>query len=147
VAQTGRKNVNIGAGSLPSGTISTTFTFVQNTTPSNAPGGFQFGGMAFSLDAFQNGVLQDDFNFDPNNPIEITITYTDGDIANLNEDDLNLLFYNEDTGNWESGGITIVSRDTTNNTITFAIEHLTEFGLFEVQTTDSYIYLPFVIRP
>jgi hypothetical protein len=140
--------VSVGANSLPAGSLPTTLTLIQTDSPTAAPGNFQFGGISFSLNAFQNGTPQEGFTFNPDDPPQITITYTDGDVDGLNEDDLALYFYNEDTDAWETGGITIISRNPAANTITVAIDHLTDFAMFAPVADENYrVFLPIVLRP
>jgi uncharacterized repeat protein (TIGR01451 family) len=61
-------------------------------------------------------------------PLTVTIEYTDGDLNGQDEDTLELMYWNGDA--WVTDGITIVERDTVDNRLVGAIEHLTEFALF-----------------
>ncbi|MFZ4664545.1 MAG: hypothetical protein ACOYNY_46560, partial [Caldilineaceae bacterium] len=117
---------------FPAGVVDevTTFIFNDVTTPSSVPTGFKFAGTSFTLDAFRNNIPLDNLQFNGNGII-ITLTYPDS-ILGPNDDEAQLIlqYYDEDTGQWRSDGITIQNRDLANNKLTIAITHLTEFALF-----------------
>lgn len=133
----GQINVTIGADSLPPGSPQTTLTLFKQEAASPALGDFKFGGIAFQINAFQNGVLQENFSFNSGHPLEVSLMYTDADISGADEALLGLYYFDEVTGSWKTDGITIVSRDTANNTIVVTIAHLTEFALFEFTGTEA----------
>ena len=134
-------DMSLGANALPAGSPTTTLRI------SDAPNGnIQFGQFSFSIDAYQNGALIDDFQFDPANPPQLTINYRDDDILG-DEALMTLKYFNEGTGLWQTDGITIISRDTAANTITVTIAHLTDFALFDGATGGYTIYLPLIMRP
>jgi hypothetical protein len=107
-----------------------------------APQAYKFAGLAFTLEAYIDGVLTTPYTL--TNPITLTITYSDADIADIlgGEQDLNLWVW---TGSeWSSAGITLVAEDLANNQLTYTISHFSEFALFG---WDGYrVYLPTVIR-
>jgi len=116
--------------SIPTGAVSETTTLVASEilSPTGAPGTFRFAGVLFNLQAFQNNQPETDFTFQ--NPIVVTLTYTDNDIAGLDEDSLELHYYDTAISSWKSDGITVVSRNPAANQIVLSIVHLTPFGLF-----------------
>lgn len=64
-------------------------------------------------------------------PIEITITYTDAEVAGLDETSLTPFLFNPGTGIFDTPvpESDIVSRDPINNTITFLVGHFSTYGL------------------
>ncbi|MBI4692172.1 MAG: carboxypeptidase regulatory-like domain-containing protein [Candidatus Terrybacteria bacterium] len=61
-----------------------------------------------------------------NNSIEITINYNESDIpAGSSENNLQLAYWNTTTNTWDAVAATV---DTTNNTITARVDHLTDFA-------------------
>lgn len=65
--------------------------------------------------------------FDP--PISVTITYTDAEIAGMDEAALSVYQYNEVSGVFDIPVTTITNRDLDNNTITFTVSHFSIYGL------------------
>ncbi|MCB9445852.1 MAG: tandem-95 repeat protein, partial [Ardenticatenaceae bacterium] len=124
------------------GTDDFTLVYRETAVAGPAPQNYKFAGLAFTLDAYVNGVVTSPYTL--TNPITLTITYSDADIANImgGEQDLNLWYW---TGSeWSSAGITLVAEDLDNNQLTYTISHLTEFALFG---WDGYhVYLPVAIR-
>ncbi|MEM7028117.1 MAG: LamG-like jellyroll fold domain-containing protein [Chloroflexota bacterium] len=112
-----------------------------------APDGFIFVGVAFDLTAFVNDQVQNSFTFDQ--PIMLTLSYTDIQIAGIDENSLSLYYFDEASSSWRTDGITIVERDVDNNRLRVSISHLTTFGLFgrENEIGDEInLYFPLVIR-
>jgi hypothetical protein len=62
-------------------------------------------------------------------PIEVTIAYTDAEVADYIEGQLRVFQYNTTTMKFDIEVTTIVSRDTVNNEISFTIDHFSTFGL------------------
>lgn len=116
--------------SVPTGAVSETTTLVASEilSPTGAPGTLRFAGVYFQLDAFQDNQQVDGLTFQ--NPIVVTLTYTDNDIAGLDEDSLEFHYYDTATSSWKSDGIAIVSRNPADNQLVVSITHLTPFGLF-----------------
>jgi len=87
--------------------------------------------------------------FDP--PIAVTISYTDKELTKLgvvNESNLKLFLFNDDTGQWDIEVVEIAdpqstdlrwieSRDTVNNTITFRTRTFSSFGIGGSIDTDG----------
>ncbi len=59
------------------------------------------------------------------NSIEISITYSDSDIPAGSEDNLQLAYWNTTSNTWDPVAATL---DTTNNTLTAKVDHLTDFA-------------------
>ena len=119
----GSVTVDVPAGAV-TGTIE--LVYVDQAGPV-APGTFQFAGRSFSLNAYRENGLVNDFVFQQ--PVTVVVQYTDAEIGSIGEDALALYFYDEASSSWSRVGITVVSRDPANNRITFQISHLTEFAL------------------
>ena len=119
----GSVTVDVPAGAV-TGTIE--LVYVDQAGPV-APGAFQFAGRSFSLNAYRENGLVDDFVFQQ--PVTVVVQYTDAEIGSIGEGALTLYFYDEAASGWSTAGITVVSRDPANNRITFQISHLTEFAL------------------
>jgi len=115
--------------SIPAGAVITT-TIIQYTpvySVTDPPSGYGLAGHAFDLDAYQGGTLVPSFVF--SKPVTITIHYSDGDVAGLDENMLTLLYWNGSA--WASDGISVVERNPAQNYIVVTITHLSEFALFE----------------
>ena len=72
-------------------------------------------------------------------PIAVTITYTDAEIAGMDEPTLRVFVYNPGSGvfDQEISGSDIVSRDLAHNAITFRVDHFSTFGLAASRDTDK----------
>lgn len=70
-------------------------------------------------------------------PITITISYTDAEVAGLDEINLRVVLFNEISGMYDIEITTIVNRDLVNNTISFTVDHFSKFGLGTLRDTDS----------
>jgi hypothetical protein len=133
-----------GQVSLPAGlvTSTTTFTYTQIVTPTQATGGFAFAGRSFTLiatDAAGQPVTTFAGRY------TITLNYQDADwqVAGIpTEANLNLYYWNGTT--WVAllpcAGCSL---DTVNNRITVVLDHLTEFALLGKPWL-NWIYLPLV---
>ena len=123
---------------VPAGAVTESITLAYTdlpNAPAAPPAGFQFGNKVFDLDALRNGTVLDDFGFQQ--PVVITLDYSDEDVAGLDEANLVIYYYDEDTSTWRTDGINVIERDTVNNRIRFTITHLTVFGLFAPQVTPT----------
>ena len=133
-----------GQVSLPAGlvTSTTTFTYTQIVTPTQATGGFTFAGRSFTLvatDAAGQPVTSFAGRY------TITLNYQDADWQAAGipaEANLNLYYWNEAT--WVAllpcAGCSL---DTVNNRVTVVLDHLTEFALLGKPWL-NWIYLPLV---
>lgn len=144
---------------LPNGAVTeeTTLSFTALNMSLGGPPNFVFAANAFRLDAFRDGQLLPDFTFDQ--PISVTLTYLDEDVAGLDEASLTLHHWDPDQRQWVDTACGGYVRKVDKNRITVPICHLTEFATFasleaetvpdpdpEIDTTDIQIYLPTVIK-
>lgn len=123
---------------IPAGAVTETTTLVftpeTNVTP---PANSSFAEHAFTLEAYRNGNPLPDFVFEL--PIIVTIYYSDEDVAGIDEDTLELLYW--DGSSWNDNGITFVAQDLVANNLTVTTIHLSKFALFG--SGGSYqVYLP-----
>ena len=107
------------------------------------PADARFAGIAFSLTAYQNGTELSSFTF--NTPITLTLDYLDSDVAQIDESELTLFYFDATSNTWKNDGISVISRDPANNRIVLSLIHFTNFGLFE-STISKSVYLPLVSR-
>ncbi|MCB0115273.1 MAG: Ig-like domain-containing protein, partial [Caldilineaceae bacterium] len=141
----GSTRIEIPAGSV--GT-ETSLHYAAMTTVNAWQPDFVFGGRGFSLDAYQNGQPLDHFVFDQ--PIRVTIQYTEDEAEGLNEDELILPFWDGEL--WIDAATSctptsVYDRDPENNTFSVEICHLTEFSMFGLPTTGSFLlYLPGTVQ-
>lgn len=114
---------------IPKGSVKskTTFTasegsLLNGDVPKNKVGAFLFNGLVFNIEAVDlKGNIVRDFSED------ITITLT---IPNLPDDisALKLHYFDDKSGEW----IIITDIEFGDNTITFKVNHLTQFAVFEI---------------
>ncbi|MEM7128642.1 MAG: tandem-95 repeat protein [Chloroflexota bacterium] len=102
------------------------YTETAAPTTGGTPAGFELAGRHFTLDAYLNGSSIDDFAFVY--PTQLTISY--GDIPGQNPETLTLRYWEEGGEDWSTDGISCNPPDLANQTITCAINHLTEFAIF-----------------
>jgi uncharacterized cupin superfamily protein len=145
---------------IPGGAISETTEFhytpiVNYTIPTTGTGSLgsgnlnifsDFVGVAFQLEAFQDGNLVTGFTFAE--PVTVTIHYNNLMLNqfNLNTSTLNLRYWNGES--WVTDGITLIDIITTNDGIDIVVEitHLSEFALFGEQKVATTIYLPLILK-
>ena len=99
-----------------------------------------FAGVAFNLEAFIDGTLQEDFVFAK--PVTMTIAYSEDDLVFLDEASLEVLFWGGSA--WSAAGIMIVERDLANNRLVVTATHLSDFALFAEDLLSNKIFLPLV---
>ena len=133
--------VQIPAGAV---TASTTLKYTAlASTPNVGSSQFAFAGRAFELDAYRGGGLLPDFSF----KVPVTITLHYDPVPGMNELDLILQYWDEDTGQW-ADAVTTCAPPTTydphpnENWLAVPICHLSKFALFGQRR----IYLPLVLR-
>lgn len=113
-----------------------------------APNGMTFAGRAFLLTAFTGGVQQEAYAFQQ--PVMLSLTYTDEDVAGLDENALVLQTW--DGGAWVDAATTCTppaaySRQPEQNRLGLSICHLSEYALMEAAAPPPrLIYLPLVVR-
>ena len=129
-------------------------TPAANVEVSPAPA-LSFAGKVFTLDAFFNNLVLDNYVFP--SPVEFTIAYDPTRLNGLAAETLQLFYWDVDTQQWSQDGLTFVSNDTVNHMITYRVAHFTEFSYFGSGTPsalepemepqiDNWIYLPAVQR-
>jgi len=126
---------------IPAGAVGrlTEFRYTPLEGPAGSVPGLAFAGRAFALEAFQDGALAPGLVFSA--PITITIHYSDPGIAGLEEETLELRYWNGDA--WAGDGIVPVARHLSLNRLVVSVTHLSEFALFGERILWQ-IYLPVV---
>jgi hypothetical protein len=118
------------------GVITLTFTPAGSVS---VPPAMSFAGLAFDLSAFQGNIPLPGLTFCP--PLIITVQYTDEDVAGLDEEELEIRYWDGST--WSSEGITVIERRPEVNEIEFSLSHLSPFALI----LEGYIiYMPVVVK-
>ena len=123
---------------IPAGAVTktTVILFTPNVPVAERPGGLQFAGQAFAIDAYQDGEYVEDFAF--SGAVTLTIYYE----SVANEEELVLLTW--DGSAWVDAVCGPYVRDTVNNVIQVPICHLSEFALFV--PAPVRVYLPLVVQ-
>jgi peptide/nickel transport system substrate-binding protein len=133
--------VPAGAVSEPSVVVYTPDIVVEEAQP----GGFALAGITFDLQVCQDGECLSDYQF--NEPVELTLYYSDAEVAGLIEEELYL--YTWDGSAWVDAvldcgwPLTAYERYPDENRLVVPLCHFTEFAL--VGDTNR-IYLPLVMR-
>jgi len=105
--------------------------------------GFVFAGRAFRLEAHRNSALHPGLVFEK--PVTVTIHYTEANVAGLDENRLELRYWNGSA--WSTDGIIVVKRDTANNRLVVTVAHLSEFAMFAKEQQDPRkVHLPLIVR-
>jgi uncharacterized repeat protein (TIGR01451 family) len=114
--------------------------YTRLTTPSVAAP-INYANLAFDLKLVDNlgqEVVSPTFT----TPLTIDVHY---DVEQLppgaDENELNIVYYNSSSGQWET--VEIISRDPDNDTLTIQIDHLTEFALTGLR---QEIYFPIIMK-
>ncbi len=113
-----------------------------------APEGMGFGGLAFLLNAFVGGAAQQHFTFQQ--PVRVTVQYSDASLAGLDESTLTLQYWNGTT--WADAANTCTPASTYDrqpaaNQLSVDICHLTPYALMGPQSAPQRsLYLPVVVR-
>jgi CSLREA domain-containing protein len=135
---------------VPAGAVAADFTLslLPLAGPAHLlPDGMTFGGLAFLLNAFVGGVQQEGFVFQQ--PVMLSLTYRDEDVAGLDEDALTLQTW--DGAAWVDAATTCTppaaySRQPEQNRLGMHICHLSEYALVVGAAPIRRIYLPLVLR-
>jgi hypothetical protein len=121
---------------------STTLVYTALAEASAAsPAGFGFAGLAFTLEAYQGGELQPGFAFGV--PVNITIHYLNHHVAGLDEESLELTYWDEGTGAWQDAACGPYVRNLVGNWLSVPVCHLSEFALLGQK---AFVYLPLVVK-
>jgi hypothetical protein len=141
-------NSNKYSFTLPAGAVNdTTVLLLRPQTPSSTPPNFGFIGIGFTLDAYVDGSLLDNFAF--NQPVSVRIDYTDANIVGIVEETLLLNYFDEATQTWVDAATTCTptstyTRNLSENYFIVNICHLTEFATVGKRFTKFYV--PVVVR-
>ena len=129
---------------VDAGDVSADLTLLyQEVSPAvvgGPPADFQLGNLGFSLDAFVDGAAQEEFNFD--NSVTFTLSYSDEDVAGIEESTLELRFWDEGSSSWLGGaanGIDCQPVDVVNNALVCEVSHLTPFGVMGASSGDAVL--------
>jgi predicted GH43/DUF377 family glycosyl hydrolase len=128
---------------IPAGAVTDTTTIVYTSLPTvtGAPSPtFAFAGHALSLEAYRNDVLILGFTFEE--PVTITIEYSDEDVEELVEDELTIQYWDGST--WGDAACGDYERDLEANVISVPICHLSDLVLFGKEK--AFIYLPIILK-
>ncbi len=122
-------------------TITVTYVPVDSAI---APPGWAFAGHAFDLSAYQNDLPLATYIF--NNPVTVTLQYSDTDVLATREISLTLNYWNGNA--WVDAATTCsptstYDRHPAENRMSVPICHLSRFALFG---PTYQIYLPIVLR-
>ncbi len=122
---------------VPSGTFNQSITLAYTKLDEPDLGGFHFGGVAFNLIAYgaDNKVITSLYR-----PITVQFSYTDEDIAGIDESSLLLKYWNG-TG-WVDASCGAYTRFPTLNYISVPICHLSKFAL----TGSGQYFLPSILK-
>jgi hypothetical protein len=129
---------------VTSGEEQVTFVLRQIDLTGEPPQGFKFAGLAFALEVYVDGVLVTS-PFALDNPLMLTIEYSDEDVAHIGKGDDELMLYFWDGNEWLPDGITLLAHDPANNQLVLEINHLTDFALFGKDMMT--VYLPMIVNP
>jgi len=132
----------------PAGSVTESVTLLYTTRPAETPpAGWGYAGRAFALDAYRGGERLSGFAFQKG--VTVTMTYTDADVAGLEEDSLVLDYRDGDTWQDAAGTCTPPStyrREPDRNRLSVAVCHLSDFALFGRPKAAYKVYLPLVLR-
>jgi hypothetical protein len=121
------------------GVTETTTLLYTPLTTATPPAGLAFADIAFTLEAYRGGVHLSEFVFEQ--PITVTMHYTDASVAGMDESSLRLYYW--DGGQWVDAACDAYDRHPEENWLAVPVCHLSESALFgEVQ---QRVYLPAVL--
>jgi hypothetical protein len=122
-------------------TTNTTSSILMCTKDTSDSSGPVYIDRAFILDAYQGDKRQSGSIFQQ--PISITLHYTDTEVIGLNEDTLTLNYWNG--ARWEYTACGPYARHLDDNWLAIPICHLGEFALFGMSEEPVRVYLPVVL--
>ena len=133
---------------IPAGAVdeAVSLAYIPRESTEN-PDGFSFIGTGFELNAYQDGVLLEDYTFQT--AISITLEYSDEDVVNIDESSLTLDYWDETAERWVDAATTCdpasaYQRFPNDNYIVVEICHLSSFVL--VGENQFLSYVPFISR-
>jgi hypothetical protein len=133
---------------LPAGAVTDTIALRYSlaTTPA-VTSSLHFAGHAFHLDAYSGNTGLENFTFQ--RAVTVTLIYLDADVFGLNENELQLYYWDVATSTWAPAACGDYIRHPAENWLSVPICHLTEFGLFGVEEQSSgnnKLFLPLIFR-
>lgn len=125
---------------VPAGAVSeaVTLLYAPLDAAMGSPGFFASHG--FLLEAHLDGELLSDFTFDI--PVTVTIHYSDADVEGLDEETLELRYWDGET--WSTDGTTVVERDIINNRLVVTLTHLSQLAMYA--RGEHSVYLPLILK-
>ena len=141
-----RISATFAPNSFGSGVVSVTAKLTKLMTPTHSITKSVF---AFTLEMTNAETGEEITRFNPK--YTMTLRYTDEELAaaGVDENNMDVIYWNEDEGRWVSLQSSITSVDTTNNVVTLELDHLTEFAHTEAglaQGPNYYVYLPTISK-
>ncbi len=107
--------------------------FTERDNPLVSPSSFEFAGQGFQLEAYRSsGEHISGFTFEK--PVTVTLEYSEEGIPNLDENSLELYYWNVDA--WEDAACGDYDHSPAENRLSVPICHLSQFALFG-QATQS----------
>ena len=131
---------------IPAGAVNTPISLILTPTLVTPPTGLAFAAHAFELAAYDGDTLLPAFSF--NQPVVITIDYSDADLTPINDESTLDLYFNENSG-WISSGASCSPSvpgqiDVGQNRLETALCSTGLFGLFG---QPLQLYLPIIQQP
>ena len=135
---------------IPAGAVTEVTTIVFTPVPSPTEpvsGGLRFGNHAFDINAYRNGQML--HNFSLQQPVTVTIHYSDADVAGLDESTLVLYRWIPSPGYWERIGERPGEGQALYaalNTLKAWLMGFSRFGTFGAESGGHRLFLPVVLR-
>ncbi|MEZ4592421.1 MAG: Ig-like domain-containing protein [Chloroflexota bacterium] len=112
-----------------------------NALAPTAPAGYVPAGLSFNLVPLVDGQpASDSYRFAQ--PVTLVIDYGETAVAGIGPSENSLGLYYQEGSSWQTAGIHIVSRDTTNHRLTVTVDRGGTFGLFHVGLN----FLPLIVN-
>ena len=130
-----RTTVDISQDSVDEPTL-----FVYTPTDlSETQAGFQFAGVGFTINAYQNETYLEEFQF--GQPTRVELRYDPTALGEMAEENLRLLYFNQATQEWEDAACGDYERYPADDRLVVPICHLSDFGVFDYSFE---VYLPII---
>jgi hypothetical protein len=126
---------------VPPGAVGEPITVaMQPVTETPPTGGFAVLGQSFAVEAQTlAGAPVTQFS----QPLTLVVHYEDADLNGLDENGLQIHYWNETLGQWTPIPTEV---DTTSNTLTIRLDHLTLFAVLQAPAAQTSLHLPLVSR-
>ena len=123
---------------VPAGAvIDTTLLVISQVTDVTPPNKYVFADHAFDLQAYQEDDLLTGFTFEQ--PVTVTIAYSDGDLVNLDEVTLKLYWWDASLYAWVAAVDGSYQHNSAENWISVPILYSGRFALFGIDLNTSYL--------